>query len=122
MTAKELNTKLLSCLPEIEKEYKDCVSWQDGDDTGSHVVFSCVLVPYIIKCANQQDIPKLKKCLQFLEMILSGKDLYSEEVIAFSVFENLMFSEELIANVYIYLGTESKKVYDEVKNALERYK
>jgi hypothetical protein len=43
MTSKELNLFLLRLLPEIKDSYIEEVSWQDGHDTGSHVVFEDVL-------------------------------------------------------------------------------
>ena len=115
MTARELNIKLVSAIPEIEEEYRECVSGMDGDDTGAHVVYGSVLVPYIIRLANGHCISKLKTCMQFIEKVLSWDDLYSEDVIAVSVIEYLAFSEELKFNVYSYLGPKSKKIYDEIK-------
>lgn len=119
MTAKELNIKLLSFLPELGVEYSSCVSSFDGDDTGSHIVFSCVLVPYIIKSANERDVLKLQKSLDFIEMVLSYNDLYSQEVVAFSVLENLIFSDELNVDIYAHLRDRTKKVYGEVNELWE---
>ena len=47
MTCKELNLKLIELLPEIKKMYEEETSWQEGDNTGSHIVFSDVFFPYI---------------------------------------------------------------------------
>ena len=48
MTSKELNLYLIKNLNEIENFYKEEVSWQEGDETGSHIVFGDVFVPFII--------------------------------------------------------------------------
>ena len=114
MTAKELNIKLYSFFPELESEYNDCVSWQDGHETGSHVVFSSVLVPYIIKSANEQNFPALRKCFDFIEAVLSYEDFYSEGVIAFSVLESLIFSEEMHTDIYQYLKPKTRKLFNEL--------
>lgn len=47
MTSKELNLKLIEALPEIKDVYNEEISWQEGDETGSHVVYADVFVPLI---------------------------------------------------------------------------
>ncbi len=42
MTSKCLNQKLLAAFPELERPYRDQTEWQEGDDTGSHVVYGDV--------------------------------------------------------------------------------
>ena len=39
MTAEKLNKTLLSLLPEIKNSYIQETEWQEGDYTGSHIVF-----------------------------------------------------------------------------------
>ncbi len=58
MTSKELNLKLLTLLPEIKDLYDNEVSWQEGDETGSHTVFSDVWFPYILKNLDNAAITK----------------------------------------------------------------
>ena len=61
MTSKELNLKLKYAFPEIEKTYDEETSWQDGDNTGSHIVYGDILIPFIkqqYKLNNEKkDIP-----------------------------------------------------------------
>ncbi len=122
MTAKELNLVLVSLLPEIEQLYQDEVSWQEGDDTGAHVVYGDVLVPYIKTCAQKQDIINLSRGFDVVEHILSLKDSYAEEVIALSVLESLMFCDELKIDISKFFGEKTKKLYDEVKEWWESKK
>ena len=46
MTSKELNLKLIESFPEIKDVYFEETSWQDGDETGSHVVYADIFVPF----------------------------------------------------------------------------
>ena len=55
MDIKQLNQLLISKFPELEKEYHEEVDWQEGDETGSHVVYGDVLTPYIEKIIIQQN-------------------------------------------------------------------
>lgn len=116
MKAKELNNKLLKCFPEIGEQFKECVLGQDGEDTGSHIVFSCVFVPYVINCLNTNDLNGIRKCSDFMEEVISLNDLYAEEVIAFSVLEDLMFAEDLNVGAYEFLGKKAKRLYNEVRD------
>ena len=115
MTSKDLNLKLVSLMPEIKKSYNDTVSWQEGDDTGSHVVFEDAFVPYIIECVKLKDEQKLLKCFQVIEEILSFNDEYAEEVIALSVLESLVFAENLKMDFSMFMGKRTQKLFNEVR-------
>lgn len=113
MTSKELNLKLLKLLPEIEKLYKDEVSWQEGDETGSHTVFSDVLFPYILD--HLEDVETTKRVFDVIEKILELHDEYADEVIALSVLENLFYEQERIDKFEKYLGVLSKHIFSQFK-------
>ena len=115
MTSKELNFKLISLLPEIKKRYVDVISWQEGDDTGSHVVFEDVLVPYIIECVRTRNQIRLFECFKVVEEILSTNDEYAEEVISVSVLESLLFEDCVQSMLSKYMGQKTKKLFEEVR-------
>lgn len=122
MTSKELNIKLISLLPEMKAYYNNTVSWQDGDETGSHVVFEDAFVPYIKECAKKQDESGVVKCFEVIEKLLVLNDEYAEEVIALSVLESLLFSETLnVGSLYPYMYQETKKMFDEVREGWSRF-
>ncbi len=115
MTSKELNFRLISLLPEIKSMYSDTVSWQEGDDTGSHIVFEDVFVPYVIECARTRDQIRLFKCFEVIEKMLSSNDEYAEEVVAVSVLESLLFEGGLIKELLKYMGEKTKRLLEEVR-------
>lgn len=49
---RQLNLLLFNSIPEIRDSYENEVGWQDGHDTGSHVVFGDVLNPYVEERAH----------------------------------------------------------------------
>lgn len=63
MKTKELNEKLKNAFPEILNMYNEEVSWQEGDDTGSHIVYADVFVPYIKLQIQNDNYSMVKKCL-----------------------------------------------------------
>lgn len=116
MTSGELNLKLLEYLPEIESLYNEEVSWQEGNDTGSHIVFEDVLVPYIKKCIQEKDSIKLRKCFSVIERIFSFGDEYAEEVIELSVLESILFSEaDLRCEAERYMENKTSQSFAELK-------
>ena len=60
MTNKELNQFLIASFPELKHAYNEEVSWQEGDDTGSHVVFGDVFTPYLEKLIETKNEEKFK--------------------------------------------------------------
>ena len=95
MTSKELNFKLIKSFPEIKDVYYEETSWQDGDETGSHVVYADVFVPFIkaqISDAKEQAIANI---FNYIEKLLELNDEYANEVIVLSVLESLLFDEDV---------------------------
>lgn len=108
MTSKELNLYLIKNLNEIENFYKEEVSWQEGDETGSHVVFGDVFVPFIINIFSQNKFDILKKCFYVIEKMIEFEDDYVDEVIELSIFESLA-DNNILKNLEIYMGKKTKE-------------
>ncbi len=103
MNSRELNLKLIKTFPELTNKYKAEISWQEGDDTGSHVVYGDVLIPFIKKAIQDKNELILKRVFEFLELLLLSKDEYVIEVVYFSVIESLIYDEEIQLDTYIHL-------------------
>lgn len=91
MISAELNGMLIDRLPDLREKYLSEVEWQDGDDTGSHIVYGDVLRPYLRECIVQGNEPEYRKILDFLEDLLRLNDGYAEEVVCLSVLESLAY-------------------------------
>ena len=116
MTSKELNMKLIEYMPEIKERYLDEVTWQEQDETGSHIVFGDVLVPYIFDKAVEDDFQSLKKIFEVLEKILSLGDDYANEVITLSVLESIFYKKTLHEKIIKYMGDNTKKTFKTLYN------
>lgn len=106
MTNIELNLKLINSLPEIGEKYIEEVSWQDGNKTGSHVVYADVLVPFIKEQAVMKNELMLIKVFDFIESLLKLNDEYANEVVALSVLESLIFDEDFDSSLLIRYAKE----------------
>lgn len=91
MNSKDLNNMLIDEFPELNEAIMDEISWQEGLDTGSHVVYGDILTPYLKICIENGNEIKVIQILNFLEKILQYNEKYSSEVVAFSVLEALYF-------------------------------
>ncbi len=114
MNSKEMNRLLIDEFPELLGAYQDEVRWQEGDDTGSHIVYGDVLTPYFIECFSNNNEIKVVKILNFIEKILELDFTYSNEVIAFSVLERIKYGYENSDLLIKHIGLLSSKLWNEI--------
>ena len=120
MTSKELNLKLITAIPEIEDAYYQETSWQDGDETGSHIVYADVFVPYIKEQILAQNESILARVFDYIENLLTMDDEYANEVVALSVFESLLFDDDISVTSFIrFVKEKSLHIIDEIVQGLD---
>ena len=114
MTSKTLNMMLVKSFPNLKDKYLNEVSWQEGDDTGSHTVYGDVLTPYLINCIATNNVKETKQVFNFLEEILRLEDNYGDEVVAYSVLENIAHLFQRNKSLKSYLGQYAEKLLNEL--------
>ena len=114
MRNSELNKILVDNFPQLRESYASEVSWQEGDSTGSHVVYGDVFTPYLRECLEQNKTDEVKKAFAFLERVLEFNDGYAEEVIALSVLESLAYLFHDQPKLQSMLGAISARILSEV--------
>jgi len=114
MDSIELNRLLVESLPELRQQHLDEVSWQDGDSTGSHVVYGDVFTPTLLECLSTPHGPELARMLSFVESVLEKEDEYAENVIAVSVLESVAFRFNQDPSLAQHLGSKSKRLLNEL--------
>jgi len=105
---------LVKSFPSLKEKYLDEVSWQEGDDTGSHTVYGDVLTPYLVNSIAINNVKEVTQVFNFLEDVLRLEDNYSNEVIAYSVLENIACLFQRNNSLKSYLGQYTKKLLDEL--------
>ena len=110
----QLNKILINNFPNLQEKYDDEVSWQEGDYTGSHVVYGDVFTPYLVECVSINNTTEIKKIFDFLEEILLMKDKYSTEVVAVSVIESVVYLLSESDYLQSFLGDETKVIFEEI--------
>ena len=113
MEAKTLNLKLITAFPELEQAYRDNTEWQEGDETGSHVVYGDVLVPTMLTLIKGGCYPQAKKYFDFLEALLEESDEYIDDVVATTVVEGIIMDSIDSEQVKPLLGARTLVVWDE---------
>ncbi len=106
---------MIDRFPELSEKYYAETDWQEGSDTGSHVVYGDVFAPYVEMIIKQHNTECTKKIFMFIEEILSIEDKYSSEVIMFSVLERLMSDKEIFRNCKKYFGKNTEKIVKEMQ-------
>ena len=96
MENKEYNLLLIERFPQLAEAYSEETSWQEGDDTGCHVVYGDVLTPYIESLIAVESCEVLRRVFDFLEELAQQGDLYIDEVLQFSVLEKIADNTEYL--------------------------
>ncbi len=117
MTSKELNLKLIELFPEIKDVYYEETSWQDGDETGSHVIYADVFVPFIKAQISDRQEQTLVSVFRYIEKLLELNDEYANEVITLSVLESLLFDED-IDNAF-FIGFAKPKTLELIQEIIQ---
>jgi len=116
----KLNRLLVENFAQLKETYIDATSWDDGDDTGAHVVYGDVFNPYVHDCITQNRKAEVKAVFDFIESILELDDEYAENVIAVTVLESIAYLFALQPNLVKYLGERSKAILSEIPVDLSR--
>ncbi|MGN0179404.1 MAG: hypothetical protein ACI4DY_08200 [Monoglobaceae bacterium] len=120
MTSKELNLKLIKALPEISDMYYEEISWQDGDETGSHVVYADIFVPFIKQLIFNKNKKMLINAFDYIENLLKLDDNYANEVVALSVLESLIFDDEVDNTLFIQVAQiRTLKLIEEILHSID---
>lgn len=120
MTSKELNLKLLTSIPEISDIYYKETSWQDGNETGSHVVYADVFVPFVKAQINDNNEQTLIKVFNYVESLLGLNDEYANEVVALSFLETLIFDEDVDNTHFIqFVKPNTLELIEEIINNIK---
>jgi len=114
LESKKLNQILINNFPNLQNKYNDEVSWQEGDSTGSHIVYGDVFTPYLVECITDKKIQEIKKAFNFDTEILSMQNKYSDEVVAFSVVESIAYLLEADDYLRSFLGSRTKVIFKEI--------
>ncbi len=115
MNNEKMNIMLIEEFPELLNLYQSEVSWQEGNNTGSHIVYGDVFTPYFIECLDKKNEIKILKILNFIEHILKLDFTYSNEIIAFSVLERIKikYSDSMILKKQ--MGILTSKIWNEIE-------
>lgn len=110
----ELNKMIVENFPILVNDYQDEIDWQEGDATGSHTVFGDVFTPYFVKCIESKKNEDLYAIFNFLELLLSMQDKYTNEVVAFSVLESVSYLLNENKEIIDMMGNRTKKMLEEL--------
>lgn len=107
----EINKLLLESFPELQNEFNEYASWQEGLDTGCTLTFADIFMPYFIKCIEEKDEEKTQGIFNFIEMLASSNDEYANQVILLSIFDPLFFYNDKF-DCKKYCGQNTLKLLD----------
>ena len=117
MTYDNLFEDFKEAIPEgmkfYEKKMKEC----DVDETdGKHVIFAMVIVPYIFHVVQNKEEEIIKKVFCFLEEMAICEDIKVQEVLDFTILENIVDEgPEILQQYKQYMGSNTLEQCEEVE-------
>ena len=118
MTSKELNLKLINMMPCLKNRYKEEISWQEGDNTGSHIVFADVFFPYIVENIKLENINIINECFAVVEKIFDLHDEYADEVVIISILENLSYEDFDFSKIILHMHCKTRQLFENILKKL----
>lgn len=94
MTSRELNQKLIDLFPEIKTEIETAMSWQDGLDTGSTILFEDVFVKSVVAAMHSKNIAYVDRAFAFVENMMGIDDEYASNVVKVAFIEAIASYDE----------------------------
>ena len=115
MDNRDLNLLIVKKFPKLESKYIEETNWQEGDDTGSHVIYGDVFTPYLINCIENKDKEKMKELFAYIEFLIGLEDEYINEVVTVSILLSIKHFFLENENLIDLLGKNTKILYDNLK-------
>jgi hypothetical protein len=108
--------KLVEAVPELRPAYQKELEWWGDQDAGAHNIYSEVLKPYLISLLNSDGHAEaLRRVFGFLEQLANHEDRRVQEVVAFSVLEELGGESELVEKARKHMGPKTLEFSHEVE-------
>ena len=90
------------------------------ESDGMHIMFSFVVIPFVIGLLHENNTEKLTRAFGFFEEMASSDDIAITEVLEFSVIENLMSNGKTVYEQAVkFMGPETLKSLEAVSRYLE---
>ena len=71
---KIMNLMLIEEFPELKTQYEEEINWQEGDETGSHVIYGDIFAPFIKEKIKEKNDIKLERICDFIEELIKMKN------------------------------------------------
>lgn len=89
MNERDLNKALLEEFPELERQFREYTSWQEGIDTGAFLTYEDVFRPRFEEAVEQGDTTFTTRASAFIERLFLTGDEYAVNVVTVGILEGL---------------------------------
>lgn len=102
-----LYADFIALFPDDADKFKELSIQADADENdGMHIVFSFIVIPYVLELFKNDDDSKLSKAFSYFEKMASSESADVTEVLEFTIIENLM--------------SNGKSIYDKAKTYMSK--
>ena len=112
MTCVDINKMLLNAIPEVGNAFYAFANTQDGLNTGCHMVFEKVLLPFTMEALDKGYTNVLKRIFYLIEDMANSDDEYIEEIATLSFIGMLKPSYDNSDELIPYMEDRTYYLYD----------
>lgn len=99
MDYNNLYSDFSALFPECTDELKALANAADAEETdGMHIMFSFVVIPFVLDLLNNDETDKLKRAFDYFESMALSDSVDITEVLEFTIIENLMSNGQAVYN------------------------
>lgn len=114
--SKKMNLELINRFPELKEKYIEEAEWQEGDDTGSHIIYGDIFNPFIEKCIQEKENKQLIRICEFIEELLIKDIEYFSNVVCFTVLERIIDNEHNLEYFKNFAKDNTRKEIQKILN------
>lgn len=109
MNYKDLYSNFKAMFPECNGSFQSLEQEANADETdGMHIMFSFVVIPFILDLLKNDEKDKLKKAFDYFEKMALSDSADITEVLEFTVLENLMSNgQDIYGKAKSYMGNNT---------------
>lgn len=116
--------RLLLTIPEIKQAYQKEIEWWSDETPGLHNILGNIMNPFVTnllrRSANNDAL--IKRIFTFYEDMAISNDEYVRNVLQVTLLEYLGDDKQILETALRYMGTNTKKLSDDIERHLGRKK
>jgi len=113
-----LDKRLVEMIPELRVPYESERRWWKGEKPGQHIIVGDILTPFLRTLLDGGGkLETITRVFAYLEELASSQSKAIQEIVAFSVLEQLIDDQKIIDTARTYMGPRTLEILNEIETS-----